>query len=289
MRVLIAIHGSACADNVIGEVARRPWPQNTEAQILNVVHTSLLPTDFVEVEAFAETQNQAARTFVKTMAERLASASLVTSGAVVEGYPRTTIVEYAKQWQADLLVLGSHGHSSLTSLLIGSVASFVVRNAPCSVEIIRQPQRVESHAGLKILLATDGSSSSVAAARSVARRPWPEETEVMAMSVADLTIPETAWFFNPEVMTRLEERLIEIAKEAVREAEDTLNQAGIKTTKAVLRGNPKEFILNRAREWNADLIVVGSHGRRGFDRALQGSVSEAVALHASCSVEVVRE
>jgi nucleotide-binding universal stress UspA family protein len=40
--------------------------------------------------------------------------------------------------------------------------------------------------------------------------------------------------------------------------------------------------------WNADLIVVGSHGRRGFDRYVMGSVSESVALHAHCSVEVVR-
>jgi nucleotide-binding universal stress UspA family protein len=57
---------------------------------------------------------------------------------------------------------------------------------------------------------------------------------------------------------------------------------------AVLSGNTKDVILEEAQEWAADLIVVGSHGRRGFKRFLLGSVSEAVAMKAHCSVVVVR-
>jgi len=292
MKLLIAIDGSICADEVVDEVAGRQWPQATEARVLNVMHPRLLPSDFIEVEAFAETQSQAARTFVKSMAERLSSAGFEASGAVIEGYPRTAIVEYAKEWGADMLILGSHGHSSLTNLLLGSVASHVVRNATCSVEIVRQSKTeslAKGHKGMRILVATDGSVSSTAAVRSIAQRSWPSGTEVQVMSVADLTVPETAWFFNPEIMARIEEELIQIAKESITEAEDMLGKTDVKLTKVILRGNPKEFILNRAREWNADLVVVGSHGRRGFDRALQGSVSEAVALHAPCSVEVIRD
>jgi nucleotide-binding universal stress UspA family protein len=56
----------------------------------------------------------------------------------------------------------------------------------------------------------------------------------------------------------------------------------------VLSGNPKEVILDEAQKWGADLIVVGSHGRRGIKRFLLGSVSEAVAMNAHCSVVVVR-
>jgi nucleotide-binding universal stress UspA family protein len=62
----------------------------------------------------------------------------------------------------------------------------------------------------------------------------------------------------------------------------------LNATEAVLAGNPKEVILEEAEKWNADLIVVGSHGRRGFKRFLLGSVSEAVAMNAHCSVVVVR-
>jgi nucleotide-binding universal stress UspA family protein len=77
-------------------------------------------------------------------------------------------------------------------------------------------------------------------------------------------------------------------QEAVSRAEQVLASAGLEASGEVLSGNPREIILNDAKKWNADLIVVGSHGRRGFKRFLLGSVSEAVAMNAHCSVVVVR-
>jgi len=59
-------------------------------------------------------------------------------------------------------------------------------------------------------------------------------------------------------------------------------------TAAVEEGDPKSKILDTARDWDADLIVLGSHGRKGLQHFLMGSVSEAVARHAECSVEIVR-
>ena len=56
-----------------------------------------------------------------------------------------------------------------------------------------------------------------------------------------------------------------------------------------LSDDPRKAILNEADKWQADLILMGSHGLRGMDRFQMGSVSEAVALHAACSVEVIRE
>jgi nucleotide-binding universal stress UspA family protein len=55
-----------------------------------------------------------------------------------------------------------------------------------------------------------------------------------------------------------------------------------------LLDGPKSIIMDEAEKWGADLIVVGSHGHRGIERFLLGSVSEGVALHAKCSVEVIR-
>jgi nucleotide-binding universal stress UspA family protein len=57
----------------------------------------------------------------------------------------------------------------------------------------------------------------------------------------------------------------------------------------VYEDRPYQVILHEPESWNADLIVVGSHGRTGFDRVVMGSVSEAVALHAKCSVETIRD
>jgi nucleotide-binding universal stress UspA family protein len=77
--------------------------------------------------------------------------------------------------------------------------------------------------------------------------------------------------------------------EAVSSAERVLASAGLEATGAVFSGSPKQIILEEAQKWAADLIVVGSHGRRGFKRFLLGSVSEAVAMNAHCSVVVVRD
>ena len=78
------------------------------------------------------------------------------------------------------------------------------------------------------------------------------------------------------------------AQEAVSNAEQVLASAGLKATGTVLSGNTKQGILQEAQKWATNLIVVGSHGRRGFRRFLLGSVSEAVAMNAPCSVVVVR-
>jgi nucleotide-binding universal stress UspA family protein len=75
---------------------------------------------------------------------------------------------------------------------------------------------------------------------------------------------------------------------SVTSAEQILASAGFQTTGEVLSGDVKKTVLEEAQKWAADLIVVGSHGRKGFKRMLLGSVSEAVAMNAHCSVLVGR-
>jgi len=164
--------------------------------------------------------------------------------------------------------------------MLGSVARAVVSTAPCTVQIVRDAG--EDHAqtldsGRRVLLATDGSKTSAQAARAVAGRPWPEGSEFRVISV------EEPWTIKSSGV-RDEKK----AHEAVSSAQQVLASAGLKTTGAVLSGNTKQAILQEAQKWAAELIVVGSHGRRGFRRFLLGSVSEAVAMNAHCSVVVVR-
>jgi nucleotide-binding universal stress UspA family protein len=80
------------------------------------------------------------------------------------------------------------------------------------------------------------------------------------------------------------------ARSAVDTAKDILTRAGLTLDggDSIPLGEPRGVILDTAKDWRADLIVVGSHGKRGLDRFLLGSVSESVAIHATCSVQVVR-
>ncbi len=194
----------------------------------------------------------------------------------------------AAESHADFIVLGAHSTHGVMQFLLGGVARAVARLAPCSVEIVRRSPGPEP---LKILLATDGSECSKAAARSVAERPWAEGTAFRILSVVEPSAPLfRPPYFSHEMMEELRGKDMQRAQEAVSSAESILDGAGIvaSSTVAVPAATPKELILSEAAEWAADLIVVGSHGRRGINRFLLGSVSEAVALHANCSVEIIR-
>jgi nucleotide-binding universal stress UspA family protein len=272
----------------MSEVAARPWPAGTEITVLNVLDVEDFLSSAIYRENIRENENRAATSLVQNIARRLASPDVKTFAKVIENYPATGIIDYAKEWGADLIIVGSHGHAGLGKFLLGSVARVVAHNAPCSVEIVRETPR-DAAGALKILLATDGSEFSNAAAHSIAARPWPAGTEVKVVSVLDEALPVVdPWYTAGEWLEAQRQEKTKNCQQAVDSAEKILNQAGLKVTKLLLMGGARWMILNEANEWGANLIVLGSHGRRGVQRLLMGSVSEAVALHANCSVEITR-
>jgi nucleotide-binding universal stress UspA family protein len=142
---------------------------------------------------------------------------------------------------------------------------------------------------MRLLLATDGSGCSLDAARSVARRPWPAGSRLRVVGVAELARAlADPWAIPSGERARLDRASRRQAREAVEAARRLLEPLALPVSVAVLAGDPRSRLVQECRSWKADLLVVGSHGRRGLDRLMLGSVSEAVAIHAPCSVEVVR-
>src|ERR1019366_4360289 len=133
---------------------------------------------------------------------------------------------------------------------------------------------------MKLLLSIDGSRFSEAATQAVIAQFQPQGTEIKVLNVVDLSLP-----IPTSDAAGFRELSLKHGQELVQKAERALNQAGYKTQTAVEEGDPKSKIIDQAPQWNADLIVLGSHGRKGFDRFLLGSVSESVSHHASCSFE----
>lgn len=144
---------------------------------------------------------------------------------------------------------------------------------------------------MKILLAIDGSRFSEAATQAVIDRMKTANVEVDVLTVVDLmnyfSDERTAEEYVPNI-TQIRLDRLNRASELVEKIARALRGAGFLVTVGVVEGDPKTEIVASAEEWGADVIGVGSHGRYVFDRALPGSVSEAVARHARCSVEIVR-
>lgn len=295
MKLLIATDISPSSHWVIDAVKARPWPADTEVCVLHVVDLTPFPMGAELMDAALK----AAESSVKSIGEDLTRSGLRTRTEVFPGAPRSAVPEYAKNWGADFVIVGSHGGTGLARFLLGSVAQAVVRHAPCSVEIVRhrespKPGPVE---GFRILLATDGSECSVAATQSVAKRPWPAKTRIRVISVVAPFMPvvdsTSAYFYTGQAIQAteaVEQAAQSRAAEAIGRAGELLREAGVTGVESgePLHGDPKSIILDESTEWTADMIVVGSHGWHGLDRLMMGSVSEAVAMHAHCSVEVIR-
>lgn len=144
---------------------------------------------------------------------------------------------------------------------------------------------------MKILLPIDGSEHSDAVIRELIHRPWPQDTEVRVISVTQ-PFPEV---LDPLLVGRALhiDSLNQERRRARRDVDDAAATIAhgtpfLKVSTQVLDGSPKAAIVKEAEEWGADLIMMGSHGYGAAVRFLLGSVAHAVALHARCSVEIVR-
>ncbi|KAF0249760.1 MAG: universal stress protein [bacterium] len=143
---------------------------------------------------------------------------------------------------------------------------------------------------MKILIATDGSIYSDVAVKSVAEREWPTGSELRVVSILEhsslesITAGEYAFKLD-----EIREEVRQMIKQIASSAADTLSRPSCSASYVVREGLVAQEILEEAKKWGADLIVVGTHSRKGLSRFLLGSVAQKVAIHANCSVEIVRK
>jgi nucleotide-binding universal stress UspA family protein len=149
VRIVIGSDGSVHAEAVIRAVATRSWPKNTEVHVVSVVQTLAPVTTSMDASTFAQ---EPAYTVIREADERMRSrfestaaegvnilcrSGLVAKSVVVDGDPREAILIAAEAVNADAIFLGARGLGRMQRLLLGSVSSYVVNHAPCSVEVVR--------------------------------------------------------------------------------------------------------------------------------------------------------
>ncbi len=148
---------------------------------------------------------------------------------------------------------------------------------------------------MRVLVATDGSEFSKAAvAESCRLLIRPDTTEIAIVSAFEDALPFAGEpvTLSGEYYQQMDDAFRSMAEGYLTEAEATIRAyfsgKELQLTTEVLRGAPDRQIIEKAKEWKADVVVVGSHGR-GFWGRLLGSVSDGVVHHAPCSVLVVRQ
>lgn len=311
MKILIAYDGSACAEAALDDLQRAGLPNEVEALVMSVTELWLpapppssfeivqlagavhVPSDMTRVYS----QNSPAVHIAQEQADYAAARlrtkfpdwQVTTQTAV--GSPRRELVHQADNWKPDLIVLGSHGHSMLGRLVLGSVSQGVLTDAHSSVRIARG-RLEEPDTPVRIVIGVDGSDASAAAVREAAARNWPPMSEVRVIAVTDPLSPGLIGNLIPPVRDFVNESNQEDRdwlKELLHKSYEEFKTSNLKVSTEILEGDPRRDLVETAEAWGADCIFVGSIGfNNRFERFVLGSVSATIAARARCSVEVVR-
>lgn len=201
-----------------------------------------------------------------------------------EGEPPEVILDVAKGKNADLIVLGTYGRKGLNRLLMGSVTSGVIADAPTDVLIVKKPCTECTGEYRSILVPFDGSDFSKRAINRACQIASQDNSTVTALYI----IPRYEEMVNFYKTESIRNSLIKEAEKIVGAARDFAALQGIVVRTQVSEGHASDSIVDIAKDQKHDLIVMGSHGYRGVDRAIMGSTTERVIMNANCPILVVR-
>ncbi|MBX9693680.1 MAG: universal stress protein [Cyanobacteria bacterium] len=292
MKVLIAVDNSECSTKAVKHCQDLSWPANTEFEVLTVIDAT--NEDDISEEPESESTKNAQLMVDNHISSLKKSFPQFKFGKkVLDGYTKGRILDHAIDSRADLIVVGSHGRTGFAKLLLGSVSQTVLCHALCPVRIVRNGHEGEAHQGVRVLICLDDSKYSRAALERIIEYKWPENTEFTCLTVLNTIVPVSPFESTSPSSAQLKEREVKLRRKIKSRLDEVSKKLSgnfpeNKVETVIIEGDPRKEILAFAKSIDADLIVMGSHGRALLDRMLLGSVSEAVAHHADCSVEVVR-
>jgi len=221
---------------------------------------------------------------------RSATEALVPwSARIEEGAPADRILDCARTLPADLIVMGTHGRGGFEHLVLGSVAEKVLRLAGCPVMTV--PPRAATAAKLpfrRLLCPVDFSEASQEALHIALSLAEEADAELVVLNVIDWPDDETFLveaFESPDMRRQLEIQTMARLDALIPDDARVWSRPSAK----VAIGKPHREIISAANDMEADLIVIGVHGRNAFDVTIFGSTTNQVVRRAACPVLTIRE
>ena len=283
--LLLATDASEFSEGAIGESIKLAKKCSNRLAVISVIETNPeLETIAPQVTEKAEKSAREHLEAIQARAKKEGVESNIIIRAGEDSYKY--IVDEAVKNKITMIVMGRRGRSGLKRLMMGSVTSRVIGHAPCNVLVVPKAARVEFKS---IVVATDGSKYSRAAASEAIGLAKLNKSELTVISVvpSELMTP-TDIDLTMAHKELLADKEMHEAEKNVKAIKEAAQKEGVAVKAFVMSGRPADAIIEIAKDKNADLIVLGSHGRTGLERLLMGSVAERVIVLASCAILVVK-
>lgn len=278
-RILIGVDPSPMSARLAKYVCGLVRP-GVEVRIVSVVENprALVPLGSLADAVFETIREEILRDAseaVKQAQEVFADANIDVDARVLElsrlgGYAGNALIDAAGEWHADLLVVGARQHHGMLRWFEGTVSEFVTSQTPCSILIVPASYVAAIHAyPRRIMFALDGSEASFDALQSGLRLAGPDSS-IRAVYVVDRAVR-----FLEDTFIEEGDKVLSAAAEVLAHQINPVELGLVKTDPA--SDDIPHTIVREAQRWHADLVVVGTHGRRGFSRWFLGSVAGRTA------------
>ena len=221
--------------------------------------------------------------------QRASRRGIAVATRIATGIPSEEINAAAQAEDCDLIIVGTRGKTGLAHVLLGSTAERVIRTAPCPVLAVHmakdEPSGERGVSLERILVPIDFSDCSLDALEYAAL-----VAKQAKASIALLHVLEPVTYGLDFTLGHMEERMQQREKltKRLEELSSALSATGISATSHLRGGVPVDSILDEVRSLRSDLVVMGTHGRRGLSHVMAGSVAEALLRRATCAVLTVR-
>jgi nucleotide-binding universal stress UspA family protein len=215
---------------------------------------------------------------------------------VVEGLPGAEILQAMKDYQIDLIVVGTRGLSKVKRFLLGSTSDWVLREASCSVLLVRgkMSQTTMGKTAAKIILATDGSPDALNTVDALSLLTFKTPPKVTVTHVVAKPAYLEGWYLG-KGKAEFEQLAEQLREKAQKDGAGHLEELGqkvkslnMKVDSLLTKGDPADEILKTAERLKAKLIIIGAKGRTGSQAIPLGSIARKISRYAPCSVLVAR-
>lgn len=276
-KIVVATDGSEIGDRAVAYAIALAKDHGATLDICTVV-------DGAQIVRVLE---DAAKAILESANALAIRAEIASSTSMLSGRAAEAIVTFAGVHRADTIVVGTRGKNGLERLFLGSTAWDVLRASAIPTIVVPPHAQSRAKSGY-VLVALDDSERCKATLRFAMRFATVERARLVLCSIVetqDLNDKAVTYGYDPKPL------LVELKAAAAKILDGhaaVVEAHGLAYEIAILDGDAAPSLLEAARQYSVDAIVIGTHGRRGLERLFLGSVAEKVVREATVPVAVIR-